>query len=185
MTSRRALALSPVAFTLAVLAAAPAGAQGLRPTGVFVQAGSGAADVQAASIGLLWPWQWRRPLGSGLLTAETELSLSQWRADRGGGHQTLNELVLLPLLRWRPAAGQSPWFVEGGIGLSYADQLLATPQKTFSTRWNFSDNLAVGRSFGAQQQHEISLRLQHTSNAGLREPNPGLNLWMLRYSARF
>lgn len=178
------------AVLLAVAAAAAAGAtqaQGLRPSGAFLQAGSGDDKVQVAGIGVLWPWSWRRATaGGGEWTGQTQLSLADLRVDGfHGERQHITQVALVPLLRYRPDAGQSRWFVEGGIGVSYMDRLLVTPDKVMSTRWNFSDNLAIGRDFGDQAQHEISLRLQHTSNAGIRHPNPGLNLWMVRYAARF
>jgi hypothetical protein len=44
--------------------------------------------------------------------------------------------------------------------------------------------LALGRSFGSGDRHEIALRAKHFSNGGVREPNPGLNFVQLRYSFR-
>lgn len=161
-------------------------AQGLAPTGVFVQGGAGENDVHATSVGLLWPWRWRKALGGGEMTAQTELIASRWLAsDPGGGHQTFTQLALVPLYRWRGAGGQSPWFLEAGIGLSVTDERFITPHKTFGSHFNFSDNLALGRIYGDRGQQELSLRWQHTSNAGLRQPNPGLDLVLVRYTARF
>ena len=95
------------------------------------------------------------------------------------------QVGLVPLVRWRPDEGRSPWFVEGGIGLSWLDGDLRTPERTFSTRLNFSDNLGIGRSFGARGEQELSLRWQHTSNAGIRKPNPGQDLLLVRYAHAF
>ncbi|WBY00032.1 acyloxyacyl hydrolase [Ramlibacter tataouinensis] len=185
----RALTRSIGGALLASLFAAAAGAaptEGLHPGAVFAQGGVGENGVQAAGIGLLWPWDWRAQAAGGEFSAQTELFVSQWRA-RGaaGAHEGYTQAGLVPLLRYRPDEGRSPWFVEGGIGLSVTDSLFTTPARTMGSRWNFSDNLAVGRNFGARGQHELSLRWQHTSNAGLKQPNPGLDLLMLRYSARF
>lgn len=47
------------------------------------------------------------------------------------------------------------------------------------------DSLGLGVSLGAQRQHELLLRLQHVSNAGLKQPNPGLNFLQLRYALHF
>ncbi|HZY17414.1 MAG TPA: acyloxyacyl hydrolase [Ramlibacter sp.] len=166
--------------------AAPAGAEGLAPGGAFVQGGGGERDVGVGAVGLLWPWAWRSSFAGTQVTGETELFAAAWRARRvGGGKQTYAQLGLVPLLRLRPGEGRSPWFFEAGIGVSYTDDVFVTPDKTFSTRWNFSDNLGFGRSFGQQRQHEVSLRLQHTSNAGIRKPNPGEDLLLVRYTTRF
>lgn len=173
-----ALCLAAAAFSLQ--------AQGLRPTGVFVQGGPGEDDVRAASVGLSWPWSWRKALAGGQLTAQTELLASRWSArDFAQGRQSFTQLAVVPLFRWRGEGGRSPWFVEAGIGLSVTDERFATPHKTFGSRFNFSDNLALGRIYGDRGQHEVSLRWQHTSNAGLRQPNPGLDLVLVRYTARF
>ena len=50
--------------------------------------------------------------------------------------------------------------------------------------FNFGDHLAVGRSFGVQREHELALRVQHFSNGGIKEPNPGETFLQLRYVYR-
>ena len=42
-----------------------------------------------------------------------------------------------------------------------------------------------GRNFGARQEHELVLRVEHFSNAGIKHPNPGENFAQLRYTYRF
>ena len=181
---RRTLGLVVLAMAMAG-AAAPAAAQEWRPATFFVQGGNG-DDVDVASAGVQWPWAWRSAALGGEWSARTELFGSVWRAPAvGGGRENFFQLGLVPLLRYRFAEGRSPWFVEGGIGLSVTDKRFVSRDKEFGTSWNFSDNLAVGRSFGPQGRQEVSLRLQHTSNAGLEKPNPGLNLVMLRYASAF
>ena len=60
-----------------------------------------------------------------------------------------------------------------------------TPEKRFSTAFNFHDMLGVGYSFGADRAEEVGVRFVHYSNAGIREPNPGINFLQLRYGRRF
>ena len=184
-TGERLRTLSLVVLATAGVAA-PAAAQEWRPATFFVQGGNG-DGVDAASVGVQWPWAWRRTALRGEWTARTELFGILWRARAadGAGRDNFLQFGLVPLLRYRFAEGQSPWFVEAGIGLSVTNKLFVSRDKVFGSRWNFSDNLAVGRSFGEQGRHEVSLRLQHSSNAGLKEPNPGLNLVLLRYSSAF
>jgi len=45
--------------------------------------------------------------------------------------------------------------------------------------------VGVGFNFGEQRQQEVALRLQHFSNAGLHNPNPGENFLEVRYAWRF
>jgi lipid A 3-O-deacylase len=42
--------------------------------------------------------------------------------------------------------------------------------------------VAIGRRFGASKEHEVMLRLQHFSNAGIKHPNPGEDFLQLRYA---
>jgi lipid A 3-O-deacylase len=187
------MTLAPSARLLVLAAAAavlstPAAAEGLRPSGAFFQAGGGEQDVSAsASLGATWDWSWRKAAWGGEFSAATELVGTVLQADRrvGAGTRTYVQLGLVPVLRYRFGEGRSPWFVEGGIGLSVMDRKLSTPEKEQGTSWNFSDNLAVGRNFGTRSEHELSLRWQHTSNAGIRKPNPGFDLFFVRWTERF
>ena len=114
--------------------------------------------------------------------------VSQWRlrsATPAGAHHSLTQLGLVPVLRLRLDEGRSPWFVEGGIGLSVTDTMYATPGKQFSTRFNFADHLGVGLSLGARRQHELALRLQHISNGDIKKPNPGEDFLQLRWGVAF
>jgi lipid A 3-O-deacylase len=175
-----------IAAVLGAGLAFPAAAEETRPASFFVQGGRGEGSVGVASVGAQWPSPWRGSALGGELTAHTELFGSLWHArDVDDGRENFMQLGLVPVLRYRFAQGRSPWFVEGGIGLSFTHQRFVTRHKEFSTRLNFSDNVGFGRTFGEQGRHELSLRLQHTSNAGFKKPNPGLNLTMLRYARAF
>lgn len=182
------LRLRPLLLALTTALAGAAQAQDWRPSWAFGQLGGGGSDsdLAAASAGVGWPWAWRAAALGGEFSAMTELYGSFWRArDFGGGHRGFVQLGLVPLLRYRFDAGRSPWFVEGGIGISVTNHRYVTPDKTFSTNWNFSDNLALGRSLGQGGKRELSLRWQHISNAGIRKPNPGEDLVFVRYAMQF
>ena len=81
--------------------------------------------------------------------------------------------------------GQSPWFAEAGIGGTLMDSLYRTTSREFSTAFQFTEQIGVGRNFGERGEHELSVRLQHVSNGGIKEPNPGENFWRVRYLYRF
>jgi lipid A 3-O-deacylase len=167
------------------LAAGGAAAMDLRPDGVAVQGGPAKHGARAVAAALVWDWDTRKER-RGLFTGQTELILSHWRADAlGGGSQGLQQLALVPVLRIEPDHGRSPWYLEAGIGISLLSRDYSTPDKTFSTRWNFYDVLGAGYRFGDHGQHELGLRYNHVSNAGLRKPNPGEDFLLLRYALRF
>lgn len=156
-----------------------------RPAGVFAEGGIARHGAYSATFGAAWPWAWKRDTAAGELTAISEAWISQWSARQVTGRGSFTQLGFQPLLRLRFAGGTSPWFAEGGIGLTYTNEIYRSETKTFSTRFNFIDTVGVGRSFGEDRKHEVSLRVSHFSNAGIKHPNPGENFLQLRYAVRF
>jgi lipid A 3-O-deacylase len=182
-----------VAWTLAALAglhlaassacAAPALESPL-VSSTFVQAGF-ANDARAYVVGASWNWRWKKSLRWGEITGYWESSIGQWRTRHGpeGDHSALvTQVGLTPVLRWAPGGTTSRLFLELGIGANVLFPIYETDDKRFSTTFNFGDHLAVGHRVG---RHEVSLRLQHFSNAGIRHPNPGENFLQLRYAVRY
>ncbi|WP_295958487.1 acyloxyacyl hydrolase [Rhodoferax sp.] len=162
-------------------AAEPTGPSVYLEGGQTVQQGS---DTRMVTIGLRLPVQ--RTFWDGRVTLAWDLYLSDWKADAlPGVRSQFSQIGLVPMFRYRFDAGQSPWFVEGGVGVSYLDESYQTANKSFSTQWNFSDHLGVGRSFGVERRQELGLYVKHVSNAGLRRPNPGETFVLLRYAYAF
>jgi len=77
------------------------------------------------------------------------------------------------------------WFLEAGIGANVLLPIYRSREKRFSTASNFGGHIAIGTRFGDANQHEVSIRLQHFSNAGIKEPNPARISCSLRYSHAF
>ncbi len=156
-----------------------------RPDAVFVQAGASQRDAQVAGLGVRWSW----PLAPAGFSAVMELSASRWSTGLtpsgvpviGRDHPV--QLVVMPLVRWQPQSGGSPWYVEAGLGLSWHDRTYRVERKHQGSRLNFQEEVALGRMLGGG--HALSLRLAHMSNAGLRKPNPGETWWSLRWEVAF
>jgi lipid A 3-O-deacylase len=178
------IALSAAAAFMAGSASA-AEPQGL---GVYIEGGisakSDGADTSTATIGLRVPttvtfWGER-------LSLAVDVYVSQWERDAAGtGRRSYTQVGVVPMLRYRFDSGQSPWFVDGGIGVSYLDGKYQRGSQAFSTQWNFSDHLGVGRNFGADRRHELGVYVKHVSNASIKKPNPGETFYQLRYGYRF
>lgn len=156
------------------------------PSAVFSQIGTG-EDTQVVTFGLAWDWSRPWSVAGGELGGYWELSASGWSYPSTGGRGTawLAQVGVVPTFRFRPDSGQSPWFAELGIGASLMTNLYETNRKRFSTEFNFADHIAIGRNFGDGRRHEIALRLEHFSNAGIKHPNPGANFVEVRYTHRF
>jgi hypothetical protein len=157
----------------------------LRPSGYFVEGGLAHSQAFSVTAGVLWPWSWRREFGSTEVTGLTEAFVSRWSARGTGERQGFTQLGLVPLVRMRFGGGRSDWFIEGGIGVSVTDRIYRTQDKEFSTAFNFVDVAGVGRSLGPDRRRELSLRISHISNGGIKTPNPGENFLQLRYAVMF
>ena len=180
----------PALLALALFAAFGASAQAAEPQSmtVYLEGGQSAKtdgrDTSAAAIGLRIPTQ--TSFWGGSISLAWDVYLSEWKTDAFNGNRThFTEVGVVPMFRYRFGAGQSPWFVDGGIGVSYMDGKYRRGNQEFSTEWNFSDHLGVGRNFGADQRHELGVYVKHVSNGSFKKPNPGETFYQLRYGYRF
>lgn len=151
-----------------------------------MQAGT-VRSTRSLAVGVTSDWRSHWALAGGRLGGYWEGSVAEWsyRAAGSGGRGHLTQFAVKPVLRYRPNDGTSPWFAEAGIGLTATNRVYRTDRKMFSSRFDFGDHLALGRSFGDAGRHEVALRIEHFSNGGLREPNPGETFLQLRYAYRF
>lgn len=156
------------------------------PSTVFIaEGGVSVHGTYSFTGGVAWPSKWQHVSRTGLWTASIEAFVSYWGARLGGHREGYTQVAVAPVVRYRFDHGRSDWFAEGGIGLSWLDSLYVRDHKRFSTRFNFHDTVGIGFNFGAHREHELSLRLTHVSNAGIKEPNPGENFIQLRYGRNF
>lgn len=157
--------------------------------GVYAEGGAGVGNspTTAMALGFTWHFGTARALWGGLVTTYGDVFLSEWRARQvmDGKQVDYSQVGAIASARYRFDAGHSPWFIDAGIGVSTMDRTYQTPDHRFSTRFQFTPVLSAGRNFGSKGAHELSLRLQHFSNGGIREPNPGENFVRLRYLYRF
>ncbi|MEM7282215.1 MAG: acyloxyacyl hydrolase [Pseudomonadota bacterium] len=86
---------------------------------------------------------------------------------------------------WRFSFRRAPSsFLEFGFSPTYI------AGSTFGDRdlggnLQFTSSVAVGKKFGLEEKWSLSLRAQHTSNGGLDELNPGLDMIGLNIQYRF
>lgn len=182
-------ALLALPTALLAQASADPGERGGRS--LYLEAGlspDSGARTQSYSLGVLLPSNLLAglPRQAGPLTLHWNLWVSHWRVPQAfGGHGGQTQIGGLAAWRYAPGGPASPWFAELGLGLTAMDGLYATPQRQFSTRWQFTEVVGLGYRFGAQRSQEISLRFQHFSNGGVKRPNPGENFVRLRWAHAF
>ena len=154
---------------------------------IYLQAAAAEQSTDAVTVGVTLPWrQWRMPLWGGELRGHWDLYASRWSFNGAAQHDSTVVLGITPTLRLRPDGGRSAWFWDAGVGATLASQRYRpVGHLEFSTRFNFATHLGLGINLGDQRRHELLLRVQHVSNAGLKEPNPGLEFLQLRYAWHF
>ena len=70
-------------------------------------------------------------------------------------------------------------FIEAGIGLAVFSGTSAGDQELGSA-FNFEDRIGAGLKIGNSQR--IGIRAMHYSNAGIKQPNDGIESYSLFYS---
>lgn len=113
-----------------------------------------------------------------------ELGLSVWLGQAGGnGQRTLLGVGAIPLLRWKfagSAAGEP--FVDFGVGPRLLTGTSIAPGHRFGSVFEFGSILGAGLRRG---DYDFFLRLEHTSNGGFRQPNPGLDFVQIGVARSF
>lgn len=163
-----------------LMAAAATQAFAAEPRSAWYVQGGLAEDAQSLTVGMSRDWQWEKQYRYGHISGQWQGEVARWHSDS----RTSTQLGVTPALRWRPNGWDNGWFVEGGIGVNVIFPKYDTRKKEFSTTFNFGDHIAIGKRFGADQQHEWSLRFQHFSNGRIKNPNPGENFLQFRYTHR-
>ena len=134
-----------------------------------------------ANLSLAFDWN-RRWFESdtGHLGGYWNVAYTWWEAGRFGHDE--HSLSLSPVFVYRfHAEGWQP-FVEAGIGAAYFSANRVGDRR-LGSRTHFEDRFAVGLQMN--ERAALRLRVIHYSNAGLKEPNDGINSWSLVYAQRF
>ena len=144
-----------------------------------VQFGAGVADhnVRKADAGVVWDpnWTWWE-IGGFHFTVVGEAHASYWDIrESGASHSNIWEFGLTPVFRFIKSSGWFRPYVEAGVGVRLLSHVRETQDRTFSSSFQFADMVGVGAQFGAHQNYQAGFRFQHLSNAGIEQPNPGIN----------
>lgn len=144
--------------------------------GASVEVGRGTSQTNLMRVGLQWQGHRKAFESSRWQIAHyIDLAFGGWN----GEHGTVYDLGFTPVFRFQ-RAGRSP-YIEAAVGFHVISDLNFKGNVDTSTRFQFGDHIGIGMVRG---RYDWSLRLQHLSNAGIRDPNPGINFVQLRLQYR-
>ncbi len=129
------------------------------------------------------------------LSAQFEFASDMWRSDGGAlaldgywdagfthwsGLDT-ETVSLTPMFRLQfgPDNGGMTPFVEAGIGAAVFTETNLDDRRDLGSKFQFEDRLGAGLRFASGS--ELGLRYYHYSNAGIKQPNQGINKTALYY----
>lgn len=146
------------------------------------------ANVNLARLGVQWGWKKRWLEGDGWhLGGYWDLQAGYW--DNRSANKTsssVGELAFTPVFRVQQnqVSGFSP-YAEIGVGAHLISKTSVSPQRQFGTAFQFGSHIGLGARFGPKGAYEIGYRYQHLSNAGIKNPNNGINFQLLRFGYWF
>jgi len=153
----------------------------------FVYAGKGQqTDVVAVGVRTPVLKSWVLESGGSFnLLGEAEVGVYHGRQSPALNRDIV-ELGLKPVLRWYPGQAAS-WrpYVDAGIGVHLLSHTSINEGRRFGTAFQFGEHVAVGMDFCAELRCSLALRVEHVSNATIKNPNDGLNIGSVFFGYRF
>lgn len=167
------------------LAFAAAHSSGIAADAVSLEAGTG-NRTEVARLGMQWAWQTRWYESNGThFGGFWDATLAQWRGSRShdmpGARQHLTSIGITPVLRYQNDDLKGI-YAEAGIGAHRLSERYDNNGRSLSTTFQFGSHIGAGYVF--RNNWELGLSFQHFSNAGIRQPNDGLNLTVIRLRYR-
>lgn len=147
---------------------------------------SGGKKADNITVGLQWDWDKRWLSSDGkFVGGYWDVNISQWH---GSDHFTLQETQIIkvagvtPMFRWQNDS-KTGYYLEGGIGARWITALWDNAGRQLSTHYQFADTIAAGYAYHSGL--DVALKLEHTSNAGIKMPNSGMNFFGVRLKYHF
>lgn len=165
---------------LAALAALVAGsattAQAVDFTAAVGQTGD---STMAYRIGAQWDWDaswWQT--STGRLTGYWDAGYTFWDGDETASNHSLS---FAPVFVYEFAGESVKPYLEAGIGVA-AFSSTELEDNDLGSSFQFEDRIGAGLRFTNQ---EVGIRAIHYSNAGIKQPNDGVELYSLHYRMKF
>ena len=128
------------------------------------------------ALGFDWTKAWLES-STGKLTGYWDLGYTYWEAGKQASAR--HSVSFAPVFVYEFGRGTIKPFIEAGVGVSLFTGASAGDQ-TFGSAFNFEDRLGAGLKLGDTQR--VAVRVTHYSNAGIKEPNDGIESYAVVYS---
>lgn len=155
---------------------------------VTIDSGYGLSDTKLLRLNYSIGDEHRYPTGKGWYwNRSLEGNFSYWYLYNNMKNEgKLLEIGLTPNFRLEPERSWS-WgrqYLEMGIGVHLLSET-HIGKRHLGSNLQFGTHGGFGVRFGGKEQYDLAWRIEHISNAGIREPNPGINFSMLRLGYRW
>lgn len=141
--------------------------------------GQSGESTMVYRLGAQWNWE-RSWLQSsvGRLTGYWDAGYTYWQGDKSS---TNHSLSFAPVFVYEFAGQNVQPYIEAGIGVAaFADTRLEG--NDLGSSFQFEDRIGFGLRFSGQ---EVGVRAVHYSNAGIKQPNDGVEAYTLHYRLSF
>jgi hypothetical protein len=148
----------------------------------------GAGDqVQMLRFGVQKDWNAHWLASNGRhLGGYWDANIAYWRGTdfkhMSDHNQNLAVIGITPVFRYQND-NKLGWYGEAGIGASLFSELYDNAGNHLSTAFEFADHVGVG--YVLDNKWDVSARIQHYSNGGIKHPNSGVNWLVLRVARPF
>ncbi len=114
----------------------------------------------------------------GRLTGYWDAAYTYWDGDKTASNHSLS---LSPVFVYEFAGERFKPYIEAGIGIA-AFSSTELEDNDLGSSFQFEDRLGFGVRFAGQ---EVGVRAMHYSNAGIKQPNDGVESYTLHYRLSF
>ena len=115
------------------------------------------------------------PRAAWWMPSHVQLGASVWRVPDIRGVTRRFDLNASSI--WRK---ERPWgYFEAGFGGYLLSKTINNDENRLPSSWQFGSHIGVGMKFGPGT---IGVGLQHLSNAGIKQPNGGIDLILVQYT---
>ncbi len=115
----------------------------------------------------------------GRVTGYWDAGYTYWEGDETSSNHSVS---LAPVFVYEFAGDSMKPYIEAGIGIA-AFENTEIESHDLGSSFQFEDRLGVGLRFAGG--HEVGVRAIHYSNAGIKNPNDGIESYAVHYRAAF